>query len=272
MKSRCNFLLLCMIIISLVLYGCAGVEEGNLGAQNTTVGSIFYNTDALLSLPPAYEDTVLDYKKVIDFRLSDTFESDYNGGQSVPLNENLTEDLSTESQNAADFNGDIDYKWTNMLVEMTDGLDDPSRKSFGYILKDINGDDTPELFWVREDYTILAVFTIKDNNAKLLDAYWSRYKCVLTDSGELYTLGSNGVANNNYQVKQLAKNSVDMYLIQEFGTDGIEYVHGVPTGTIYYEVKEQQRIIVTEERYEELLSLYPFQNGNNWGQLIINNL
>ena len=124
----------------------------------------------------------------------------------------------------------------------------------GYVLKDINNDGVIELFLVRKDYFVLSVFTIEDGKAKLLDAYWNKYKCRVLDSGELYTMGSGGVISNNYTIWELDKDSKAL----------------VPTRKVesyyeeFFEIKENQKILMDQEQINEFFNDYPFKHGENW--------
>lgn len=209
------------------------------------------------NVPREYTDVLIDYKKILDFRFSDNFEEDYNNGKTVELNEKLQKDLKKQSR---EFN--LEYKWHNMLVEIDSWLEkEGTPEMFGYILKDINDDGIDELFWVDEKNNILAMFTIVNGESELLDAFWPRYEAIITDLGELYTRGSGGASYVYYEIKTLKPNSSEFDVVVEFAVDGYAYA----TNTVnHYEIKNGEKISITEERFDELLLQYPFNSSSNW--------
>lgn len=223
------------------------IEDADKNNEDTTV-------NRQLVSEYGYEDVITDYQNIVEYRLSDTFESDYNNGKRIELKNKVPENL--------------DYNWHCMLVEMTYGDEYTSKESFGYILEDINGDSIPELFWVSNDGYIFAVFTQKDGETVLLDAFWPRYRCVVTNEGYLYTRGSGGAAATEYQIRKLGENSEFNTLIQ-FGTDGWDEANQT---VIYYESIDTETVNVTERRYNELSLKYPFQPKSGWGDTPINHL
>lgn len=226
MSTRTKRVLICMIML-LSLCGCTN-DKDVPEAQ----------------IPAAYKVILSDYDKVLTYRLADTFESDYNNGKDVILSDALTKSMTDE----------LEYRWHCMLVEMVSGLNDPKKDDFGYVLKDINEDGTPELFWVRKDYTILAVFTIQNDQAQLIDAFWPKYKGTVSGAGELYTIGSSGAAYSEYKIWHIPTDGSELTSVKEFGIDGSEY----------YEMVDGKKQTVSEERFKELLTDYPFEENTDW--------
>lgn len=253
------------VFIMITASGCASSKNISSNTSCTIDKQIVEDVDNQISLPSAYYETIKDYKAVIDFRLSNTFEADYNNGKTIVLSKQLNDDISKASKEESD----LGYKWSNMLVEMVNGLQNPKKESFGYVLLDINYDNTPELFWVREDYVILAMFTIHNNEARLLDAFWPQYMGVITDHGEIYTKTSGGAAYCYYELSRLAANSCEINSVKQFGIDGVLYVDGNPSGENYYEGINNTRSTVDRARFVELLATYPFQLGSQWDNLPI---
>lgn len=202
--------------------------------------------DTTPSPASGYEEILEDYRKVVDYRLSESFETDYNEGKIPALSKSLEESLG----------GDLAYRWRCMLVEMVRSKAEQitKKESFGYVLEDLNGDGNPELFWVRSDGFILAVFTMADGQPRLVDAFWPRYRAVVTPSGELYTRGSGGATLIEYQIRQLTPGSTELTAVKEFGQDEEKY----------YEVIDRHRDFVTEARFQELLTENPFEIQMNW--------
>lgn len=231
MNSRTICILLCLVTL-LSLCGCKNGRD------------VAKTQDTAAAIPDQYEEILSDYNKVLTFRLSDTFESDYNDGKNVTLSDSLMAGMTDE----------LAYRWSCMLVEMTSGRNEPEKRDFGYVLKDINKDGKPELFWVRQDHTILAVFTIKNDQVRLVDAFWTRYEGVVTDTGALYTIGSSGAASSEYRIREMTSDGSEATIVKEFGIDDNQY----------YEITDGEKVTVSEERFEELLTIYPFEKNTDW--------
>lgn len=244
MLKRC--LMLFCISVLIVLCGCDNGAE-NSSNKHSEVKSAVKFSDA----PEEYRELLSDYENIVDFRFSKDFENEYNNGKFIELRSTLKEELDSHTEESA--------HWYDMLVEMPYGRKFNSKDSFGYILKDINNDGVLELFWVNEDHFTLAVFTVKDGKAHLLDAFWPRYSCVVTDSGLLYTAGSGGASVTQFTIRELNENSEFNTLVQ-FGTDGVDDNNL----DVFYKVKDGTKNNITEKQFEELLSAYPFENGKTF--------
>ena len=200
-------------------------------------------------LPDAYTQVIADYETLIDFRLSDDFEALHNADVCPAISEVLNSQIQ---QNFA-------HEWSCMLVEMVQGLETAKKSCFGYFLYDINQDDLPELFGVRSDKTILAVFSIDMQKAVLLDAYWSEYACVLMDSGVLYTRSSGGYNYITYKMITYDARDLTKTVIKEFGIDALAY----------YEVTNGKTNTISKESFQQLLSRDPFKHTVSWDNVQI---
>lgn len=241
---KCHYIII-VLTVALCLCAC---NPANPDGQATPGPSASAVPSAPLQTS-LYSDILADYRALVEFRLSDSFESDWNSGKDIPLSDTLTQAIQ----------GDAAWRWSNMIVDMKDGLEHPEIASFGYRMLDIGGDDTPELFWLREDGTILAVFTVQNDQVLLLDAFWPRYRCVVRDENRLYTQGSSGAAYTDWTIRELSSEG-DLRILAQFGTDGES-----PEAAIqYYEVKEGIKVSVGEERFQELMLRYPFEMGTGW--------
>ncbi len=250
-------LMLCILLMVSSLFGCVnstvGLQTDSTKNESSSIKDDDHHQDSL----SIYSETINDYKKLIEFRLSETFEEDYNDGTFIELNSNLKADLNQGSNNSDDASLTLDYKWNNMIVDMLDYINDKSLDSFGYILKDLDDNGSHELLWVSTDYNVIfAIFTIKNNTPHLLDAYWSRYKAVILDSGELYTLSSGGADTICYTITKLDENEVNgMKVSRQFGKSKDKE---------YFELVEDNLITINEERFSNLLSDNPFEFGDSW--------
>ena len=245
-------------LISLLLFGCNDAQMLSVDETGSAEGGTHMSLDAYSHI---YAEILEDYEKIVDFRLSDGFENDWNGGKDVGLSSTLLAAKYDEFENRATHGNTLDLKWNYMLADMTDGLNAAEKSSFGYILQDLNEDAVPELFWIRNDGVILAVFTIRNNEPILLDAFWPRYKCVITDNGELYTFSSGGTFYSSYDIRKLTSTG-ELTLITSFGLDGGTSESGVQ----YYEVVDGAKVAIEEMRFNSLLVEYPFVSGTKWSK------
>ncbi len=230
--KRITTLLLCILII---LCGCA---VGNEDKDNTSDSFVLSETSDL------YDDIIEDYRNIVSFRMLDDFDYFWNYGEFIELSDPLLQALTVSGS-------DIDYRWSNMIVEMP--YADSVKGSFGYILTDINGDSSPELFWVRDDHTVLAAFTVFNDRIIILDAFWSRYSCVITEEGYLFTMGSGGAAFTDFEIRELSADGA-LKTVAGFSAAGNEYS----------EFSDGEYISIDADRFDELTSEYPFENSQRW--------
>ncbi len=178
------------------------------------------------------------------------------------------------------FGGDLDYcsvlgitdaqqrEWVNRLgTSLTsfyssdsvgDGIREEYRHSVGHAVKDLNGDGVFELVLLRDDYEVIAIFTMVDGNPFLLDHYWNRKHCSIDHNGQLYIVGSNGAGAHSYQMYRIAESGTSLELIWEFGTDGHEFVDDVAVQK-YYEMKSGEKVSISKERFEALSEQYIYE-------------
>ena len=81
-----------------------------------------------------------DYLKIVQYRLSDDFLQSENLSA---LQQQLTSGLFVDTPET-----DAQPRWTDMIIDMLDYVAEPEVASFGYILKDLDGDNSPELIWM----------------------------------------------------------------------------------------------------------------------------
>ena len=203
-----------------------------------------------------YEDLTSDYKKLIEFRFSDSFGEKW-------------QDKLHSIQFSDDFRGMIASFMTDdrtdVISQMIEGLDDTfSPKGigdFGTVLFDLNQDGVQELFWVRRDHSILAVFTVHGGEAVLLDTFWPRHKGYVSGDGELYGYGSGGEKDLRCSVYRLTEEGK---LEAALGfSSGIDYF-GDPTQVNYFETADSQRKSISSSRFEELSKQYPQEQSKSW--------
>ena len=95
---------------------------------------------------------------------------------------------------------------------------DYNKQNLGYAIKDLNQDGVPELVLLTNDYFIMGVFTIADDNPRLLDGYWNRYTCKIDSSGLFYVHRDGGASRGEYTVQQISSERLQLI-------DLMKYVH-----------------------------------------------
>ena len=196
-----------------------------------------------------YDEILQDYETIVRFRLSDTFEENWNNDYFPTVSNALTLALQENS----------DIQWSNTMIEMTSGLDAPTLSSFGYILKDINNDDFPELFLVREDYSVMAVFTGRNGKLILLDTYWPKHECIITNEDALCVKTSSGALYTDYTIQTLTVQGAWLKT-EQFGFEGIS----PEAEELYYEIADDEKRAIGKDRFEELLRENSFEFGSDW--------
>lgn len=256
------FLVLCTV---LTLAACASEKKGGEDpkkAETKTEESVTSQaetgekTPAKKDYETVYGELTADFKKLIGFRCSESF------------GENWYEKLDGIGFSAA-FQGILSAVVTedhgdpisNMIAELPNTFAQVGAEDFGTILFDINGDETPELFWVRKDHSIVAVFTAANGEAIFLDAFYPRYQGFVSEDGTLYGWGTGGDRDNRCSVYRLTEEG-KFETVSGF-SEGIDFF-GDPTKVLYQEYTGTQSKEITRERFEELSEKYPKEYGKKW--------
>lgn len=227
-----------LILVALCICSCASAKD----SKNPSEDSL-----------NMYAEVINDYKRIVAFRLSPGFEEAYNKGSFVELHGDWAKDIYAEVRLTEE--DSIRYRWHCMLVDMLDSVYKPDISSFGYILSDLDNDGTQELFWVTSNRTVLAVFTVKNNQVRIVDAYHPKHQCVVLDSGELYTK-STGAANYYEYAIETLDSSSDSLLKTSIRFGKNENVYFIDMGGY-----DQT---VTEDAYVKIYSEHPWIMSDYW--------
>jgi len=203
-----------------------------------------------------YEELVNDYAKLIRFRFSDSFDTDR-----ICDFPGISNTLKAALSNL----GGLESRWSTMAFELSYNSAADNPRFYGYILQDINADGIPELFWVRNDHSIVAIFTYHNNRIVLLDAYWSRYRGYVAWNNTLYTWGSGGAADAHCSSLSLTANG-SLY-------DGYGFYSESNWNTVnYFEYSGAAVNRISQDRFHDLSDLYPSSHSQYWLSLPINSL
>lgn len=137
------------------------------------------------------------------------------------------------------------------MCEAGQAMKSPETEKYGYSLKDMNGDGTPELLLITENHVLLEIYSIVDGEAQMVEYFWPRYTGVVLTTNRIYTHGSNGAGYDTYT---LSKYDGDGKFVPylEFGSDVSD------DGQYYYKVTDGgEREIITEKNFLSLCERYP---------------
>jgi len=236
-------LLCCMILILCCLLSCCVLDRDVSADKKQAL-------DDLPGVKDVYENVLLDYANLVTYRLSDEFETKWNANGELPIGNELKAAISDTDAPRDDDSVPLSARWSNMIVEMPKGLESAGKHDFGYVYWDVNSDHADELFWVRSDGMILAVFTVYNEKLVLLDSFWTRYRCEISESGAFHTVSAGGTAYG-YDVRTLGHTGALAHC-QEFGFDSAEY----------YSIVQGKKTRITEEDFLKLRQ--EFSLGQTW--------
>lgn len=212
----------CLLLVILTVVGCRADINKEL-------------TDEIVyDMPNEYSKIMEVYQEMVEELLSGELEEKWDEGEKAPITFP---------------NFELGERWEYMQIELISKshYEDLNKQSFGYALYDLNNDGVQELIWMLEDYTILAIFTIIDGDAQLLDAYWSRYKSILLDTGEVYTYSNGGASIYEYALQVIDEDGKNLTYKKKFGRDT----------EVFYIIDENDRISINEPEFNKLVELYP---------------
>ena len=134
-------------------------------------------------------------------------------------------------------------------------------RACGYATNDLNGDGTLELVLLNADYTLVAIFSMKDGRPILLTRFWNRRGGWIDRNGYIHVGGSNGVDSGSRTIYRICEGGGDLELLYEYGRDGCEWVDDVAV-TKYYKIENGEKAYITEEEYDYIDEQYNHYLGD----------
>ena len=116
-----------------------------------------------------------------------------------------------------------------------------------YSLKDLNNDGISELIFSGEGHRIFAIFTLKEGSPKLLGAFWSKHKCTILNTGELYVLDVGGAQDFEYSICTIDAET-NIIKLKQFGCQQ----------GLYYLIENGIKRQIEKNTFDEMLELYPY--------------
>ncbi|MBR4881960.1 MAG: hypothetical protein IKU19_08490 [Clostridia bacterium] len=156
--------------------------------------------------------------------------------------------------------GELSEKWMETLYDAKADFRNVDENAFGYKLIDINSDGVSELFFMRSDERILAIFTMYEGKPCMVDCYDRDYRGVIRDTGEVYTLTVREDGGYDYKIYTLNPSSGGLYNTVAFGLEGY----------IAYEMIEGSVYTTSSDRINELQEEYPFEMSEVFTELKFN--
>jgi len=234
-----------LLIFSLIVALLCGCTASNQPTEDPLSSTENATAIEKKSIPQEYFCLLQDYLEIIYFRLSASFEKEYNNGFFPDISDTLENQLYNNSKESV-----LPNHWWCMIADMLDNINNPTVSSFGYVLKDLNGDDSPELLWTSANCEkVFAIFTIDQGKAVLLDAYWQKHKAIVLETGEIWTMSIGGTNIFEYKCCLLdQRNSTSLNITLCFGYEKEDY----------FEEKNTNRFLISKEKFNVLKSESPF--------------
>ncbi|MBQ6714348.1 MAG: hypothetical protein IJN15_02225 [Clostridia bacterium] len=241
-------ILVLILVIITILCGCNKTTiDSDINTSRPTEAIEFKIKENLVD--NAYDEIISIYETIVGVWRSDWGEEGYP---------NFT--IAYESNSLPRPNGAEFFEWSSMVIEAKY----PKNLDYGIIFDDINGDGIQELFWVRKDYTILAIFTICDDKPILLEVFWPKHKCSILDNGDLLITDSVGHDGIVYTIMELNKNSNKLTVLRTFGYERNCGAGGEAKNETYY-LKEKEKIAeITEKIFNQTLASYGNLENSNF--------
>ena len=199
-----------------------------------------------------YQDLVNDYRAILAYRLSSGYDPEKVDSKCLrQLSDTMQQIFAADKDNKNMLDG--------LISELPMSQYQQHESDFGYILHDLNADGIPELFWVREDHSIAAVFTRKKEKMILLDGFWSRYRGYVSQSNIYSTHGSGGAADNECVLYTL-----DGGKLKEQFRFGMESAYNSEEGYLLFEAAGTEKLEITEYQFENLHDQFPDKESKYW--------
>lgn len=239
-----NILILMTLVLALVLCACSKAPAPAGSAEETAAAE----TAAPAEETPAAETQKPDDK---DFALYEA---------------KLTEirDFITQWDDSAE----IPEGYTG-IREMMANLPDDALSQIGYQIKDLSGDGVPELIVAAMPLegdadsisNILALYTVKNDEVKLVAEGWARNGWFLLNDGSLYNSGSNGAAYAIFADYDLSEDGTELvardyyftYEKTEGNYDDIGFYHNT---TGMYDKNVSELLDMSEDAFWGLMENY----------------
>ncbi|MDY2609041.1 MAG: hypothetical protein SOV91_02195 [Eubacteriales bacterium] len=238
MKSKPLAMLVCVCCI-VTCSSCATVLPTPIHAVAETSSPPICTQDAPLPSPADLYAPILEvYTAYADIFIT-------QDGSSADLVQKLT-DASGASEELQLAIGDKAYQWSCMLTELAlHASNSLIRSDFLHEIRDIDHNGIQELLLYLTDGTLLATFTQKNGNALLLDAFWSRHRCLLREE-LFYFCNSNGADAIDYLTMRISASGTTLETVNGIRMDG----------TQFYRITGNETELIPQTEYQRTAAFY----------------
>ena len=228
-------------------------EEPSLKDNNIAESNEY---EEVLTTSNVYGDIISDFGKIVEYRLSDDYYVVEADGDKIVYSDTIKKAMEKNAIGE----DNISYQWDCMIAELPSYCEGLNAEEFGYIIYDMNNDGISELFFVGGNHTILAVFTLVNEEPVLLKAFWSRHQGVISEEGFLICFSSSGAYDNKFYVYSLNSNGV---LEVQYGTRS-ESDYFNRSIIRYYIIEGGEENSVSFDEYEEYKNTIRMEPGAFW--------
>lgn len=182
------------------------------------------------------ENLLMDEEYCIEHYYSDIISSCQKLLVDVPV---LTEEELIKKHPSP--NSRLSKQWDQMVKDLK--AKEAKVDEYGFVLKDINSDSMPELFWVDKNYNIVSVFASIHPSKNLLGAFSSENSCIVLEDGGLLVLSTSDDSNFEYSIANY-KN------LEGLKVGPVSF--GCENG-LYYKKDEKGKTEITNQEFDILL-------------------
>lgn len=239
------------------------------GEEYSVRGYRYFTKNAGFRFIPAFEDSEQSDAPVADFSSYDSILSMYKNMVSVYSDCHESKWIDGEYDNMFSFPDNASYEMFNRIF-YSGYLFRPTMyyyggayaengdNAYGYAKKDLNSDGTEELILMTDSFYIIAIFTMKDGKAVLLDTYLPRRSCWIDENGliRVHAWVGPGDRDSEYYLYNVADGALEC----QFGIGCIYNIYLKPDNC--YKIEEGEKIFISDDEWDELYSQYDISPYN----------
>ncbi|MBE6708087.1 MAG: hypothetical protein E7578_02445 [Ruminococcaceae bacterium] len=186
------------------------------------------------TLHPSYQTILIDYRAMVQAVVNDDMTDNGDGTFTSPH-----------------------YPYPLMSYSMTEihsKVKDLSVDSFGYAVRDINNDGVTELLLICDNYAIIEIYTLINNEAKLSMFFWPGFTGTISSDGKLYSeMLASSTNMTYYAIETLDAEKGIFTAVKRLG----RFLADDPSNVFYVEAKGDDEIDITKGQYEAFIALFP---------------
>ena len=152
---------------------------------------------------------------------------------------------------------DLDEPWSLIAPDVMQ-----STRKFGYALRDMDGNGTPELFLLTSDGSIWAMYTLVNEEPKMLSAFWARNTCVLDKSDMIYTSWSDGAMDNGQDAYRMSSDGQGLALVERVAMESTDESGNALPEPRYYQCEgsETNKKLISKAQADAETAKFPTSN------------